>query len=428
MDHTPGHLLMLAHRIPYPPDKGDKIRSFHQFKFFTELGWKVHVCTFADDPDDLQHIPALEEYCQTLAVFALPSWRQKLSMGLALLGQRPLSVGAFYLPKAQQHVNRILTNYPIQAVFCFCAPMAEYIFRSSLNRQIVHSRNRNDSTTQRLNDSTNPPKTIMDLVDVDSQKWSLYASNNKGFKRFIYNLEHKRLAGYERKILQTFDATTVVSEAEADQLRMMNGHPEAIHAVGNGVDLAYFHPVPEQLSDPHTEQCRLVFCGQMDYSPNVDAMVWFVDQVLPRLQTEKEKVHLTIVGARPAPEVLRLANIQGVTVTGRVDDVRPFLEKAHISIAPIRMARGIQNKVLEAMAMSRPVVATEQAYEGLEAKPGQDLLVTKAEPEAFAQAVLELWSNPDRAVRMGQKGRKRVEEHYSWPVHLAPLGRLLASK
>lgn len=413
---------MLVHRIPYPPDKGDKIRSFHEFCFLREKGWCIHLCTFVDDPNDLPHTDTLRSQCITSFFHRLNNVHQKIAMALALCQRKPLSVGAFYNHRAQQYVNKVLSDYPVRAVLCFSSSMAEYIFRSPVLKSCF-------AMSQELRASRRKPRLIMDLIDVDSDKWQQYASQSGKLRSWIYMLESRRLALYEKQIVDALDTTTVVSEAEADLLRKRTGGGEKIHAVPNGVDTVYFHPVSKQIADKNRKPCcTLIFCGLMDYYPNVDAVVWFVKEVLPRLRSKLGRVNFYVVGAKPAKEVLNLTAHIGVKVIGRVDDVRPHIWQAAISVAPIRIARGIQNKVLEAMAMAKPIVATEQAFEGIEAVPGRDLLVTKAEPEAYAEAITTLWEQPDLAENMAKNARRVVENRYDWNVRLEKLHALLFLK
>lgn len=402
---------MVVHRIPYPPDKGDKIRSFHEFCFLREKGWCIHLCTFVDDINDLPHTDTLRSQCITSSFHRLNNIHQKTSMALALCQRKPLSVGAFYNHRAQQYVNKVLSDYPVRAVICFSSSMAEYIFRS------------------KLKEKSPKPRLIMDLIDVDSEKWQQYACRSGKLRSWIYMLESKRLALYEKQIVDAFDATTVVSEAEADLLRKRTGGGGKIHAVPNGVDTVYFHPASKQIAGKNRKPCcTLIFCGLMDYYPNVDAVVWFAKEVLPRVRKRIGEVQFNVVGAKPAREILKLTDNPDVKVLGRVEDVRPHVRQADISIAPIRIARGIQNKVLEAMAMAKPVVATEQAFEGIEAVPGRDLLVTKAEPDAYAEAIATLWEQPVLAEDLGKNARQVVENSYNWNARLEKLHALLFLK
>lgn len=329
-------------------------------------------------------------------------------MALTLCQKKPLSVGAFYKRRAQQYINKVLSDYPIRAVLCFSSSMAAYIFRS------------------KLKEKSPKPRLIMDLIDVDSDKWQQYAVQSGKLRSWIYMLESRRLALYEKQIVDAFDATTVVSEAEANLLRKRTGGSGKIHSVPNGVDTVYFHPASKQIADKKRKPCcTLIFCGLMDYYPNVDAVVWFVKEVLPRLRNRLGKVQFNVVGAKPAKEILNLTDNPDVKVLGRVKDVRPHIRQAAISVAPIRIARGIQNKVLEAMAMAKPIVATEQAFEGIEAVPGRDLIVTKAEPDAYAEAIATLWEQPVLAEDLGKNARRVVENRYDWNARLEKLHALL---
>jgi len=410
---------MLVHRIPYPPDKGDKIRSFHEFCFLREKGWNIHLCTFVDDPDDLFYIDTLKSRCVTSSFNRLNKVHQHTAMALALCKKKPLSVGAFYKNQAAQYVNKVLSDYPVCAVLCFSSSMAEYIFRSPVLKNCFAMSRKQKTSRQK-------PRLIMDLIDVDSDKWQQYAGQSGKLRSWIYMLEAKRLALYEKQIVDTFDATTVVSEAEADFLRKKTGGGGKIHSVPNGVDTMYFHPDSNRIADKNREPCcTMVFCGLMDYYPNVDAVVWFVKKVLPRLRNRLGKVQFNVVGAKPAKEILNLTENSDVKVLGRVKDIRYYVRHAAISVAPIRIARGIQNKVLEAMAMAKPIVATEQAFEGIEAVPGRDLLVTKAEPDAYVEAIATLWERPVLAEELGRNARRVVENRYNWNVRLEKLHSLL---
>ena len=410
---------MLVHRIPYPPDKGDKIRSFNEFRFLQKKGWQIHLCTFVDDPNDLPHTDTLRSQCITSSFHRLNKVHQQTAIALALCQRKPLSVGAFYNHRAQQYVNKVLSDYPVRAVLCFSSSMAEYIFRSPILKSCF-------AMSQELRASRRKPRLIMDLIDVDSEKWQQYACRSGKLRSWIYMLESKRLALYERQIVDAFDVTTVVSEAEADLLRKRTGGGEKIHAVPNGVDTVYFHPDSKQIVDKNRKPCcTLIFCGLMDYYPNVDGVTWFVKEVLPRVRKRIGEVQFNVVGAKPAREILKLTDNPDVKVLGRVEDVGPHVRQADISIAPIRIARGIQNKVLEAMAMAKPIVATEQAFEGIEAVPGRDLLVTKAEPDAYAEAIATLWEQPELAEDLGENARRVVENRYDWNARLEKLNALL---
>ena len=229
----------------------------------------------------------------------------------------------------------------------------------------------------------------MDFVDVDSDKWGQYSKHARFPMSWVYALEGRRLADYERKVAETFDHSIFVTEAEAKIFRNKNLHIKNITAISNGVDLDYFSPAFSQrqatrnqqlassIQPPETinQQPVIVFTGVMNYFANVDGVVWFTKEILPLIKKEIPEIRFYIVGSNPTKEVLSLALDSSVTVTGYVPDTREYLKMATVVAAPLRIARGIQNKVLEAMAMGIPVVATPQAFEGIEAEPGRDLIL-----------------------------------------------------
>lgn len=411
------HLLMIVHRIPYPPDKGDKIRSYNEFKFLLEKGWKIHLCSFVDDEADLSHVQTLQSQCVTSYFQRIRKSHRQAGMAAALIMGKPLSVGAFFIKGAYRYVEQVLSAYPVQVVFCYSSPTAEYVFRSQ-NRNGFQAENHHATGvgTRGL--------LVMDLIDVDSEKWKQYSGQCRIPRRWIYRLESRRLAKYEKRIVNSFDATMVVSKNEAGLLKQKVGEGKKVHGISNGVDTEYFHPAPEKPGDTQ-ERIMLTFCGLMNYYPNVDGVLWFVKEVFPLVQSMYGKVLFQIVGGKPVKEITRLAKDPDIKVLGRVPDVRPFVWGAHLSIAPIRIARGIQNKVLEAMAMGMPIVATRQAFEGIDALAGKDLMVTEAEPESFAQGITSLLKDRRLAADMGRRARKTVVEQYSWGKQLEKLDKLL---
>jgi sugar transferase (PEP-CTERM/EpsH1 system associated) len=265
---------------------------------------------------------------------------------------------------------------------------------------------------------------IVDFIDLDSDKWRQYADMAGQPMRWVYGRESRLLAQAETAIAARSSASLFVSEAEADLFRRRPGvAAEHVHALGNGVDLDYFdgqrsYPDPYPPGGP-----VLVFTGMMDYRANVDAVCWFADAVLPAIRARNPDARFAIVGAKPDEKVKRLAERPGIIVTGRVEDVRPYVAHAAVAVAPLRIARGIQNKVLEAMAMARPVVASAEAFEGIDAERGTDLAV--ADDGDFADLVCRLLDNPEEAEALGARGRQRLAGHYTWEHRLAPLDRIV---
>lgn len=395
-------ILFLAHRIPYPPDKGDKIRSWHLLKFLAERA-TVHLGAFVDDPADMAHADKLRAICGEVLLQPLARtdrWRRGLR-GLAR--GEALSLALYHDPAMAAWVERILRERRIGGVFAFSSQMAPYALPNLAGR-----------------------RSVMDFVDVDSEKWRQYAAEaGPGVRRMIYNREADRLRAFEKQAARRFDVSLFVSEAEAALFRNLVGpDARAVLALSNGVDFGYFDPRAAFEPLPASVAPTIMFSGAMDYRPNVDAVIWFARTIWPRVRAARPQAVLQIVGARPSAEVTKLDGRDGIAVTGRVADMRPHLAAADVVVAPLRIARGIQNKILEAMAMARPVVATAAAFEGIDAVPGEHLVV-EDEPVAYADRLLELLDKPLRARAIGAAARRRVTERYAWSANLAVLDRLL---
>jgi len=391
-------LLLLIHRIPYPPNKGDKIRSYNLLKHLAR-DYRVHLATFVDDADDWQHVPTVEAMCASSHFAALnPMLARVRSLG-ALLKNRSLSLDYYQDAGLQRWVDQTVAAHAIKRVLVFSSAMAQYA------------------------DNYPDARRVIDFCDVDSDKWRQYADKKSWPMSWLYRHEARQLLRYERQVASQYDASLFVSGPEADLFRQLA--PESTARIGhfsNGVDTDYFSP-EHALATPYAPGERaLVFTGAMDYWPNVDAVQWFCDEVFPLLRRQDPALRFYIVGSRPAPQVQALGQAAGVTVTGTVPDVRPYIRHARVAVAPLRIARGIQNKVLEAMAMATPVVVSPQALEGIAAEPGRDLLLA-ADAQGFADAVTQLLARGDDT--MGLAARARVEHHYSWPSNLACIGEKL---
>lgn len=400
------HLLFLAHRIPYPPNKGDKIRSFHLLKHLAQR-YHVHLGTFIDDPDDWQHVETVKGYCQSTHFARLNGLQGRLRSLPALAGKRALSLDYYRDAGLRRWVTAQLDAAPISRVLVFSSVMAQYAEDARLTRSVV------------------------DFVDVDSDKWAQYAAKKSWPMNWLYRREGRCLLDFERAVAAAADVSLFVSEAEAALFRTLA--PASAHKTGflnNGVDIDYFAPT-HQLANPYASAVPvMVFTGAMDYWPNIDAVQWFAREILPLVRAQLPQAQFTIVGSRPTPQVLALAELPGVTVTGTVPDIRPYLAHAQLAVAPLRVARGIQNKVLEAMAMGMPVLASPQAFEGISAQPGRDLLVADG-AAALAQAAIDLLQDqrPDGArARLAASARQRIEAHYGWERQLSVLDTLLESQ
>ncbi|WP_342120811.1 TIGR03087 family PEP-CTERM/XrtA system glycosyltransferase [Pseudoduganella sp. OTU4001] len=393
-------LLLLVHRMPYPPNKGDKIRSWHLLKHLAQR-YRVHLATFVDDEDDWQHVPAVQAVCASSHFAALsPRGARLRSLG-AVLRNRSLSFDYYRDAGMRRWVDSTMRQHGIGRIVVFSSPMAQYAEAWPQARRIV------------------------DFCDVDSDKWRQYAERKPWPASAVFGYEASRLLRYERHIAATCDAALFVSAPEAELFCRLA--PDSAARTGwfsNGVDTAYF--APGRYDNPYAAGDKaLVFCGAMDYWPNVDAVQWFASEVLPALRARDPQLRFVIVGARPAPEVQALAAQPGITVTGTVPDVRPYVAHAALSVAPLRVARGIQNKVLEAMAMAKAVLVTPQALEGIDAEAGRELLLAEDAQQWIAAALAALAGPPAVLDALGQAARARVEAAYSWDARLAPLDRMI---
>ena len=393
-------LLFLTHRMPYPPDKGDKIRSFHLLGHLARRH-EVHLATLVDDAADLRHLDFLRARVRSLVTARIDGALRRPLAASALLRGASASVAYFHSRSLQQQVDALLDAHDFDAVFCYSSPMAEYVFRSR------HAAGRLAQVLK-----------LMDFIDVDSAKWLDYAAHAPGWKAGLYRREARSLAALETRIAGEFDHLFLVSEAEIG-LFPDRAARTRLQALPNGVDLEFYTPGTDA-GDP----VRLVFTGVMDYWPNVEGVSWFVAEVWPLIRAAFPEAQFDIVGSRPTAAVQALAHAPGVNVTGRVEDVRGFIARARVSVAPLRIARGVQNKVLEAMAMGRPVVTTPQAHAGLQADAGRELLVG-ADAPSFAAAVLRLLHDRGYADGMGRAARACVERAYRWDLNLAALDRVL---
>jgi len=437
-------ILYIAHRIPYPPNKGDKIRSFNEIKYLSQRH-EIHLACLADDPNDLKYEEDLRGFCKSTNVVLINPKITKLKSIFYLLTKQPLTIPYFYSPKLQRTIDHLLSTIDFDVIFCFSSPMAEYVFKSKLlvsgclklekspvEGSPVPSGQKLASSTQKLSTSNQQPATrIMDFVDVDSDKWTQY-SEYIGFpKSWIYGLEGRRLADYEKKVAESFDHCVFVTKAEERIFRGRNPHIKNISVISNGVDLDYFsstvsqeQATSNQKPETSLQQPIIVFTGAMDYYANVEGVVWFTKDILPLIKKEIPEVRFYIVGSNPTKEVIQLSGNDGITVTGYVPDIREYLGRATVAVVPLRIARGIQNKILEAMAMGLPVVATPEAFEGIEAKPDRDLIVGENERK-IADGVIKLVKEASLRKSLGDNARRVIEENYCWTKNLERLNNIL---
>lgn len=379
-------ILFLAHRVPYPPDRGDKVRSHHVLRHLSGLG-RVHLASFADDPRDMGHEEALGQWCASAKVLRRTKSNARAAVE-ALASGRTVSEAAFDSATMRSVVAELLAARRYDAVYVYSGQMAQYVPADLA--------------------------VVMDFVDMDSAKFAAYADDVRAPIRWMMRREAVKLAAFEAAVAGRARASLFVSEAEADLFRRTSGADRVV-AIENGIDTAFFdpaHTVSVEQAGP-----LIVFTGQMDYRPNVDAVRWFVDEVLPLLP----EVRFGIVGRSPTA-VVRALESERVVVTGEVADVRGWIAAAAVVVAPLLLARGIQNKVLEAMAMARPVVASTAAAEGIDHR---GTIRVASDAAGFAREIQTLLSDPAAADTLGRAARARTIERYGWAARLAPLAGLL---
>ncbi len=427
-------LLFLAHRVPFPPDRGDKIRSFHVLRYLSTR-MRVHLVAFADDAADLDPPVAFTDRLASCTI--LPRGKSQARAAVeALATGKPVSLTAFASSAMQAAVDRILPR--VGGIYCFSGQMAQYL-------------------------PDGGARVVMDFVDMDSAKFAGFADDSRGPMRWMMRREARLLGAFEQEIAAGVSASLFVSEAEAT-LFHAGGATGRIVVVENGIDSATFDPAgqgailshhpgagrgpngkvagtggsPSPSPSPNWTPASageakggvvlgevradplIVFTGQMDYRPNIEAVTWFARDILPQIRARHPTARFAIVGRAPTPAVQALAG-EAVTVTGAVDDVRAWLAAADVCVAPLKLARGIQNKVLEAMAMARAVVASAAAAEGID---HARTIRVAANAREFAAQVLALLDAPTDGAELGRAARAQVIRRYGWDARLAPLDAL----
>ena len=397
-------ILFLSHRMPFPPDRGDKIRSHHVLKRLAGLA-PVHVATFADDDRDIAEEVELAALVRSYRLVRRVKPLVLAGMESLLRGQ-PVSLPAFYSKELADYVEQILSERPVATIYVFSGQMGQYIpddFKG---------------------------KVIFDFVDVDSAKFEAYAMRDRGVRRWINAREARLLMAEEARLARRSAMSLLVSSEEAALFRArLPVEDQAscdVRALRNGIDSRHFDPAAVK-PEPRMIECdgpRLIFSGQMDYAPNVDAALRVIDRLLPRIRALIPKTSFHIVGRNPAEELVERHGKDGVHVWGGVDDMRTWLSAADMAVVPLEIARGVQNKVLEAMAMNLPVVLTSAAATGIGARDGQHLAVADSDDE-LVERVTALLSHPRQGWTLGLEARRFVVEELSWQATLAPLADMI---
>ncbi len=401
----PAEILFLAHRMPFPPDRGDKIRSHHVLNALAAIA-PVHVATFAENERDLSyegHLAGIAtSHC--LVKREKPLWRA--GMG-ALFSGKPVSLAAFHDVRLQEYIRKVIADRRIGAIYVFSGQMGQYV---------------PDDYSGRV---------LLDLVDVDSAKFEAYAQAGSGPRRWIDAREARLLAIEEGRLARQAHETMLVSDAEADLFKSRLGDADDVRvsALGNGIDSGFFDPAISRpaLALAYAQGPHIVFTGQMDYAPNAAAALRLMQHILPRIRAVHRLAQCHIVGRNPGAALRAHDRRGGCRVWGAVDDVRPFLAGADLVTVPLVIARGVQNKVLEAMAMARPVLLTPEAATGIGGEDGIHFAVADTD-EALADRALEMLQAPEAMAAMGKAAREYVVRNRGWQSMLCRLPELLGRR
>lgn len=357
----------------------------------------MDVATLADEPVSSAARDELQRLARRVAVERLGPTRW-VHGAMAWLRGDSLTEGLFYSSKLATHIRQWSGETKYDAVIGVCSSMAQYL------------------------PACPSPVKIVELMDVDSLKWQQYSETSRGLRRWVYSREAERVRRLESDLADFVDSVTLVSEPEAELFRQATGHHRA-YGIPNGVDLDYFSPHASTAQPSNV----VVFVGALDYKANVDGVFWFAEHVWPQLRAQHGDIIFQIVGRKPSDQIRALNELEGIEVVGEVPDVRPYVANARLVVVPLRVARGIQNKVLEALAMSKALVASSEALTGLATVPGKDVLQATT-PREWLSQVSAAWEDSELRNQLGRAGRKYAEDHHSWEACLSPITGLLTQQ
>ena len=397
MTDLPRKVLFLCNRVPYPPDRGDRISTHHVLRRLLQHGMQIRVGCLAEDDRDLESAATIAGRLEAICAPRInPKLRRAMCLRGLLTGE-PLTLPYVRQSELYRTVRRWVHEDPPDLVFCYSSSAAIFV--------------KDDDTFAK----------VMQFAELDSDKWRQYASRSGPFGKFIYGREARLLLEFERHVARTFDASLVVSEIERELFLEYIPDVEPL-VFPNGVDVDDFQSTGDASREPHTA----VFTGVMDYDPNVDGVLWFAADSWPKVRERFPDARLLVVGNRPCAAIQKLGGAHGITVTGYVDKTQPYFDAASVAIAPLRLARGVQNKVLEAMSMALPVVATTPGSQGL-GQIDADTLLVRDDAESIADEVIALFDDPVRARAIGTTAARFVRENFHWDAMFERLDQILLS-
>jgi sugar transferase (PEP-CTERM/EpsH1 system associated) len=403
-------ILVLSHRIPFPPNKGEKIRTFHQIQFLASRGHEILVLSPYEEQEELAFAKELErslgEHGLNVKALMFPLKAKWLRLAKGLATNQSLTVANFHNQSMQDAFDDLIDAGDCHAVICTSSAMSSFVFQNKA-----------------LMNASNKPliRLVMDFMDLDSDKWAQYESKATLPMRLVYGREKKLVNAVEKRSYQRFDECFFISENEVNLFAGQLAESSKLKVLGNGIDGAMFFP-PKQ--GERSGQPVFLFTGVMNYKPNEDAVQWFVDSVWNDVKASWPQAEFVIAGMDPSPKIQQLAKKPGITVTGFVDDIVPYYQKADVFVAPFRLARGVQNKILQSLACGLAVVTTQLGLEGIKAEPEQEILIAN-NPESFFEAIQRLLTEEPLYRRLSENGPKFIQQHHSWDSVLQDLAAVL---
>ncbi|PTB93715.1 sugar transferase [Marinobacter sp. B9-2] len=401
-------IVVLSHRIPFPANKGEKIRTFHQIQYLADCGHEITVLAPYEHAEEISYGKALEERLRIKAImFPLrPKW---LRLARGLVTNDALTLSYFYSAGLQKTFDRLVSSGDYDAVLCTGSAMAPYVFR-------------NPELTGR--DKPAPLRLIMDFMDLDSDKWRQYQASSGLPMKLVYGREARLINRVELRSYQRFDECFFISANEVDLFSMQLPENRKLSVLANGINTSSFFPVREEDA---ARKPTFLFTGVMNYKPNEDAVLWFADVLWERIRAEWPDAEFIIAGMDPSSRIKQLGKLPGITVTGLVEDIVPFYQKADIFVASFRIARGVQNKILQALACGLPVITTRLGLEGINATPGEDILVADTEQEFF-EAIKKILETETLYNSLSLNGVELIQREYSWDSVLQGLAKAIEVK
>lgn len=388
-------LVFITSRFPYPLEKGDKLRSYH---FIKELSKKNEVILISLNENKVsdEHLKHMKSIVNEVHVFHLSKISRYFNTFLALFKNIPLQVGYFYNPFVNNRIKNLIKTKNPDHIFCQLLRTTEYV------------------------KGLKYPKTL-DYQDVFSHGVKRRINKSKNLLKLALKIEYKKLLSYEKNVFEHFDNKIIISETDRDLIP--HDDRKNIHVVPNGVDFEYFNP---ELFKNDDKKFDLLFTGNMGYPPNIDCSIFIAKKVIPSLNLTYPNLSFCIAGANPHSLLTKL-NGEKITVTGWVDDIRPYYSASKIFLAPMQIGTGLQNKLLEAMSMGLPCITSNLANSALNASPGAEILVAD-KPEEIAKHIIRLVEDKEFAKQIAENGRKFVLNNFSWEYKVELIEKILLNK